>query len=236
MLHQKASPSHTGLFYPLVASDEEVRARLQDTLKRHFWSGEIDSRNFGLFLYRLIPAEESLKLRSFSYASPGAMEITGVLTALLLLSKVAQSWVKTGERFLSLWERVEKYFMKRRGMKRPPRSIELNEEAALTIEEARVLVLAVGDGLGFDALSCERLIDVVGNPVSALKYLVAAGKEGRKLAQLGNEGKLELPVHPGGSATILTSTGSRSKRVTNDAVRSGIKPRRRTTRGPSSDT
>jgi len=78
-------------------------------LKRQFWSGDVDTRNFGLYLYRSIPQEESLKLKSFSYASPGAMEISGVLAVLLMLSKVAQSWIKTGDAFLSLWERIEKF-------------------------------------------------------------------------------------------------------------------------------
>ena len=40
----------------------------------------------------------------------------------------------------------------------------------------------------------EALIHVLGNPISALKFLVAAGKEGRKLATLQNEGKLALPA------------------------------------------
>lgn len=216
-----------GLFYPLVSPDNDVRDRLQDILRKNFWSGDIETSRVGIYLYRQIPKEDSLRLKSFSYASPGAMEITGALAALLMLSRVAQSWIKTAEHFLVLWEKVDKFFAKRRNLRRPPKRVEMNEDTAESVEEARKLVFEVGNGLGFDAISCERLIDINGNPISALKYLVAAGKEGRKIAQLQQQGKLTLP-QSGESISLQSSTTPtrRRKSVDNATVRSGIKPRR----------
>jgi hypothetical protein len=79
--HVSESLSETyGLFYPLVADDEVVRERLQDSLRHTFRSGDVDSRFIGERLYRQIPPEESLKLRSFQYSSQGAMTIVGVLS------------------------------------------------------------------------------------------------------------------------------------------------------------
>src|SRR5262245_40415740 len=78
-----------GLFYPLVAADEDARGRLQDLVRKQFWSGDIESRHFGRRLYNAIPEEDSLKLKSFRYSSPGLMELSGVLMLLLLLSRVA---------------------------------------------------------------------------------------------------------------------------------------------------
>jgi hypothetical protein len=58
------------------------------------------------------------------------------------------------------------------------------------------LCFKVGEHLGLEPNSCENLIAIVGNPIAALKYLVAAGNEGRKLAQLENGGLLQLPETP----------------------------------------
>ena len=69
-LSESLSESY-GLFYPLVAADDAVRDNLHDHLRKKFWSGDIETRQFGRFLYKQIPAEEGLKLRSFSYSSPG---------------------------------------------------------------------------------------------------------------------------------------------------------------------
>jgi hypothetical protein len=63
---------------------------------------------------------------------------------------------------------------------------------ALNSDEARLLVFHVGNSLGFGDKSCETLIAVVGNPAT-LKFLVAVGNEGRKLAALQTQGKLLLP-------------------------------------------
>jgi hypothetical protein len=103
---------------------------------------------------------------------------------------------KTGEAFLELWGKIDKFFEKRKQFKRPKRTFAIDEDLAIGTDEARTLVFELGAKLGFDALSCERLIEIVGNPISTLKYLVAVGNEGRKLAELEAAGLLKLPVLP----------------------------------------
>ncbi|PBB31107.1 hypothetical protein [Mesorhizobium sp. WSM3882] len=44
-----------------------------------------------------------------------------------------------------------------------------------------------------DEESTERIVAIVGNPVSALKFLVAMCNEARKLSALEREGLLKLP-------------------------------------------
>jgi len=92
-----------GLFYPLVASEDVIRDTLYDHLRQKFWSGDIDARHFGRFLYQRIPSDEGLKLRSFSYASAGVMEICGVLACLLMLAKVARAWIQAAADLVDLW-------------------------------------------------------------------------------------------------------------------------------------
>ena len=161
-----------GLFYPLVATDEAVARRLHELLQKHFWTGDIEARHFGAMLYREIPQDERLKLKSFQYASPGAFELAGIMAVLLMASNVTRSWIKTGEVFLSLWERVDNYFQKRKSLRKPPKKTALDDEMADASDEARELVFELGSKLGFDALSCDRLIDIVGNPIPTLKFLV----------------------------------------------------------------
>jgi len=200
-----------GLFYPLVAKDDDVRDRLHDLLRRQFWTGDIQSRHFGRHVYRAVPDEEGLKLKSFVYHSPGAMEIVGVLAVLLMLARVAHSWIAVGDEFVTLLEKINKFFKTKRLDRRPKAEFELTDEMVSNSDEARALVFEIGGKLGFDAISCERLISVLGNPISALKYLVAAGNEGRKLAELQLAGLLQLPAPPEGTVTIAEGAAVKRK-------------------------
>jgi hypothetical protein len=182
-----------GLFYPLVAEDDTTRDRLHDQLRRTFWSGDMDSRHIGRELYRQIPIGESLKLRSFIFSSPGYLEIFGALSCIGMLSRIANAWIKTATNFVDLWAKVDKFFEHRKHLRKPKRKTILDDDLAIGADEARMLCFEIGGNLGFDPLSCERIIAVVGNPIAALKYLVAAGNEGRKLAQLQNADLLKFP-------------------------------------------
>lgn len=194
-----------GLFYPILTTDEETAARLHDQLRKHFWSGDMESRYIGRKLYKQIPKSESLRLKSFHYSSPGALELVGVLSAILMMSKVAQSWIKTSDQLLALWVKIETYFVKRGKLKRPRVKTEIDETTPKDLEEATILVFEIGPMLGFDLLSCERLIAILGNPVSTLKFLVAVGREGHKLADLQKKELLHLPSADGDPITVQIS-------------------------------
>jgi len=140
-----------------------------------------------------VPNDESLKLRKFQYSSLGYIELFGAMGCLGMMARVARSWVKTFKELLDLWEDVDTFFQKRKHLRRPKRKMELDDDLAVSSDEARQLCFRIGENLGFDPISCEKLIAIVGNPIAALKYLVAAGNEGRKLAQLENGGLIQLP-------------------------------------------
>jgi hypothetical protein len=128
-----------GLFYPLVSENNEITERLHNSLRTTFWSVDVDVRHIGRILYRQIPSDEALKLKSFAYASPGSLELSGVLGCLWMLSRVARSWIKTGDDFLSLWARIEKFFGKRKDLKKTRRQIKLDAEMAISVDGAREL-------------------------------------------------------------------------------------------------
>jgi hypothetical protein len=209
-LSESMSESY-GLLYPLVATDEEVRSRLQDLIRKQFWSGDMQTRYFGQYLYKSIPKDETLRLKSFHYSSLGAMELAGYLGAVLLAARVAKAWIAAGGDFIDLWAKIEKFFESRKKLRKPARKIELDDDIVLGSDEARKLVFDVGARLGFDPLSCEKLVEIVGNPISALKFLVAIGNEGRKLATLQENGLLQLP-EPGSDSIVLQGTGDKHGR------------------------
>jgi hypothetical protein len=209
-LSESMSESY-GLLYPLVATDEEVRSRLQDLIRKQFWSGDMQSRHFGQYLYKSIPKDETLRLKSFHYSSLGAMELAGYLGAVLLAARVAKAWIAAGGDFIDLWAKIEKFFDSRKSLRKPARKIELDDDIVLGSDEARKLVFDVGARLGFDPVSCEKLVEIVGNPISALKFLVAIGNEGRKLATLQENGLLQLP-QPGSDAIVLQGAGDKHGR------------------------
>jgi len=130
-----------------VVSDEDIRGRLQEFIRKQFWSGDIQTRHFGQRLYRNIPNDDGLKLKSFRYSSPGMMELSGVVMVLLLLSRVARSWIATGSAGLDLWKKVDDFFAKRKQLRRPAKKFEMNDELADNSDQsARYYLVRVSNG------------------------------------------------------------------------------------------
>ncbi|TIV32267.1 MAG: hypothetical protein E5V90_03885 [Mesorhizobium sp.] len=182
-----------GYFLPLVAQEEDVRAQLHSIVQGQFWRGDIETRRLGLFLYRQIPKAEGLRIKSFHYSSPGTLILVGILSALLLAARVSSKWVDVAEKMFDLYAKIDKYFAQRKKLVKPSRTTEVDEQLGLDLDEARVLLFELSDCLGFDEESTERIVAIVGNPVSALKFLVAMCNEARKLSSLEQAGLLKLP-------------------------------------------
>lgn len=213
-----------GLFYPLVAEDEVVRDRLQNSLRSTFWSGDVESQLIGQRLYRQIPREDSLRLKSFHYSSPGTMTVLGVLAVLGMMATVGLAWIRLGDRFIDLWKKVDEFFEKRKALRRPKREFELDNALIEGSDEARALVFDIGVSLGFGHKACETLITVTGNPIAALKFLVVVGREGRKLATLQRQGKLTLPAPSSEEVEIRKSATTREReKTTVERVRQGMR-------------
>jgi hypothetical protein len=200
-----------GLFYPLVADDDDVRTRLQDSLRQTFWSGNVNSRFIGERLYRQIPRDETLRLKSFHYSSQGAMTVAGVLSVLAMMAYVARAWITTSDKALDLYKKIEKFFGDRKHLQKPRREFELDQEMALNSDDARALVYEVGGLVGFTSNMCEALIATIGNPIGALKYLAVVAREGRNLSTMQQEGKLRLPAPPSDEINIRAPTHPRSR-------------------------
>jgi hypothetical protein len=152
--------------------------------------------------------------------------VVGVLTVLGLMAGVATAWVKAGSGFIDLWAKVEKFFDDRKHLRRPKKKFELDDEITFDSDDARSLVFDVGMTLGFTHHSCDVLIGIVGNPISALKYLVAVGKEGRKMASLQKEGKLQLPAPPKDQIELRVSATTR-KRIKGTYKVERVQPRKK---------
>jgi hypothetical protein len=117
-----------------------------------------------------------------------------------MLSKVARAWIQAGDDLL-LWGDIDKFFEDLKG-RRKGGKIVLNDQMAVSSDEATKLCFAVGEGLGFDAVSCDTIIIIAANPIAALRYLVAVGVEGQKLAKLQQQKLLKIPDPNGGMIVI----------------------------------
>ncbi|MER8765184.1 MULTISPECIES: hypothetical protein [unclassified Mesorhizobium] len=194
MFHLSESLTESyGYFLPLVVADDDTRAQLHSIVQAQFWRGDIETRRFGLFLYRQIPKGDGLRIKSFNYSSPGTLVLVGVLPALLLAARVARAWVDAADKLFDLYAKIDKYFLKRKKLVKPTRTTEIDDQTGLDLDEARDLVFQLSACLGFDEESTERIIAMVGNPVSSLKFMVAMCNESRKLSALEREGLLKLP-------------------------------------------
>jgi hypothetical protein len=181
-----------------VVTEEEAARKIHEIIQKRFWSGDVETRRFGKLLYQMVPDADALKLRSFSYASHGTLTLLGILPALWMAARVARAWLAAGNDLVVLWEKVDKFFEKRRRLRKPTKTVTLDAAMGRDVDEARELVFAVGERLGFDALSTDRIIDITGNPITALKYMVALANEARKLTELEKGGLLKLPAPPSG--------------------------------------
>ncbi|WP_143749204.1 hypothetical protein [Mesorhizobium sp. WSM3882] len=137
-----------GYFLPLVAQEDDVRAQLHSIVQGQFWRGDIETRRFGLFLYRQIPKGEGLRIKSFHYSSPGTLVLVGVLSALLLAARVASKWVDSFEKLFDLYAKIDKYFQARKRLVKPSRKTEIDDQTGLDLDEARVLLFELADCLG----------------------------------------------------------------------------------------
>lgn len=191
-----------GLFYPLVAPGDTERIKFQNWLRMEFWNG--DPTRVAKSIYNSIPHEERLKLKSFRYASAGYVEFAGILMVLLLLSRVARSYIQAGTELLNFLEQIEAYFKRHPNLRRPHRTFDLDKEMAIASNEALTLVFEIGPKHGFDQTACNKLIEIFGNPISALKFLTEVGKEGRKLAALQQAGLIHLQESSAEGISLLS--------------------------------
>lgn len=203
-----------GMFYPLVATDEQAADRVHGLIQKRFWSGDMQTRHLGKVLYEQIPDEDALKLKSFNYASPGAVTLLGILAVLWAAARCTRAWIAAGSELIDLWKKADAFFAKRKTLQKASKKTALDEEMKLNVDEARALAFEVGSRIGFNQSAVERIIEISGNPITALKYMIALANEARKIADLEKAGLLKMPEPPDDLPLVLgPSTGRRTRGV-----------------------
>ncbi len=201
-----------GMFYPLVVTDEQAAERVHGLIQKRFWSGDMQTRHLGKILYEQIPDDDALKLKSFSYASPGAVTLLGILTVLWAAARCSRAWIAAGSELIELWKKADAFFAKKKSLRKAPRKNALDDEMGLNVDEARLLAFQIGHQIGFNEPAVERIIEISGNPITALKYMIAIANEARKIADLERNGLLKMPEPPDDFPLVLgPSTGRRTK-------------------------
>lgn len=130
---------------------------------------------------------------SIRYASPGFIELAGLFGVILLLARCCKAWLEVAEKAGDLYSKVTKFFEERK-LKRIPRTLDLSTISSKDVDDAKSLCFEYGAFLGFTPAHIEYLIDLTGNPISALRLLVALSSEARRMISLQQQGKLKFPT------------------------------------------
>ncbi|WP_150526500.1 hypothetical protein [Roseibium sediminis] len=183
-------------FYSVQNAGNPENEHLERLLADHFWQGNMPLWKLESRLYDSIPSADALKIRTIKYASPGFMDIAGILGVLLLLAKVANAWLDVGSKLVDTYQKIEEFFSRRRHLQKAQKNFELNSEAVQDIDTARELMFELGDALGYNSEDCEKILNMLNNPIAGLKFMVALAKETRKISELSQKGLLSLPTPP----------------------------------------
>lgn len=179
-------------FYWISKEPIRVDPIIRSRIVRDLWSGESWGDRFAHNLYLRINPKDRLRIAAIRFESPGFMEIAGVVVVMGLLARVVRAWISTGAEALSLLQKVEDYFDRRRLRKIKP-TVNLDDFDGLVVDEARILCFEYGGFLGLSKPQIEQVIELAGNPISGLRLLVAISSEAKRLHQLEQQGKIGLP-------------------------------------------
>lgn len=183
-------------FYAVGSAGGQQNIYLERMLTDHFWQGRGARWKLEEQLYGSIPREDALKIISIRYSSPGLMEIAGGLGALILMAKAANAWLDVGSKLVDTYTKIEKFFHERKHLQKPKLKFSLDSTLARDIDLARELMFELGDDMGYSNEDCEKILDLLSNPVAGLKFMVALAGETRKISALSEKGLLKLPRPP----------------------------------------
>lgn len=182
-------------FYWACMPADKVDPIVRSQIQSKFWSTDSVPSRLEHSFYERIPHEGRLRVASIHFASPGWVEVTAFSAALLLLGKAVNEWIKAMDSGFDLLKKVQDFFEKRQLRKVPPR-FSLSDIDGATVDEARELCFEVGKSLSFEDRAVESLIDLAGNPISALRLLIRLSVDVRNVHKLKQSGRLTLPEAP----------------------------------------
>ena len=179
-------------FYWSGVSPTSMPPRIRSLLSRYFWTGDYIGDRFAEQIYWEIPLVDRVQLKSIEYHSPGWIEIAGVAGALGACAAAVTAWIDAADRTLGFIERVENFFRDRK-LQSIPKKFSLSDLDGRTLDEARKACFEAGEFLGMERTHVENIIDITGNPISALRMLMVMAGSAKKTGRLSSNGKLKLP-------------------------------------------
>jgi hypothetical protein len=179
-------------FYWSGVSKEAMPQEVVSLISRYFWSGEYIGERFAERLYWNIPESDRTRLKSIEYHSPGWIEIAAASgLALNGLAIAAKNWIETGEKALDFIERVRDFFRKR-NLEKIERRFSLGSIDGASLDVARAMCFEAGRMLELPDTQVENIIEITGNPISALRMLMTMAGTARNTGDLASKGKLKL--------------------------------------------
>lgn len=179
-------------FYWVYQDPAYVDSAVSAGIQRYFWSGEYIGDRFAQTLYDHIPSKSHLRLVSMQFASPGWIELAGLVPVIAALGIVARIWIKNFDLAFDTFKKVDGYFSERK-LRDLRRTGSIEDIDGNFVDEARALCFEYGRHLGLQDNRINAVIDLAGNPIAALRLLVGMSSEARRLYQLQEQGKIKLP-------------------------------------------
>lgn len=179
--------------YFYIVAEEPTRDddRMRFIVQRYFWSGSYQGEQFANRIYAVVRGENEPFVKRFEYASPGLVEIGGSILVLGLLARVVRAWINAGDAAFKLYQNIDKYFENRK-LTKIPKNFSLDRLTSADLDAARALSFELGQMLNLGQEQVERVINLAGNPISALKLLVQIVRECERLGRLDKAGKAKM--------------------------------------------
>ena len=178
--------------YWMTVPEDHIPTHIRGAFARDLWSREYVNETFPHFLLSRIPYEQQARIVSIKYSSPGWIEMAAAVSTLSALAMCVRAWLTTTDRAIETLQKIIQ-FLRQCGRIGRSGKISLDEKTAVAISDAEKLYKEVAPVLGFSPKDATRILELTGNPISALRLMAAIAKSSDRLAELQRAGKLKIP-------------------------------------------
>jgi hypothetical protein len=160
------------------------------TYTAHPWRGGYSAVNFYAYLQNLVPKDRRPRVASIRYESPGWLELTFVVLAVVLsLRRIIKAFCDSGKEITSLYNDIYKGLQERRLLSLSVKREELHLQRE-QLEFVEYSMDSLAKMLGFTGLA--ELRKIAPSPLAALKILLSFYRRVRTLAEYQQNGKADF--------------------------------------------
>jgi len=176
----------------ITTHEDNIPQHIRTAFARDLWSREYINETFPHYLLSRIPFEDQARIVSIKYSSPGWIEMAAGVSAFTALALCVRAWLTTADRTIDTLQKII-HFLKQYGIIGQAKQISLDDRTKYAVSEAELLFKEAAPVFGFSPKDATRILELTGNPISALRLMTAMAKSSERLADLQRVGKLRIP-------------------------------------------